>query len=143
MVMRIIIYEDNEDDVKLLKYYLREFFHERKIKYEVKVYTHSYRMYDEVDRADVVFLDIEGLNDKLAYLSKLQSMDDSLSNIKTIVKEREAIPVLRKIDDRLAIANVSLCEIKDKPIMNSNSMKTGARKETPKRRNLFSRLFKR
>ena len=88
-------------------------------------------------------LDIEGLNDKLAYLSKLQSMDDSLSNIKTIVEEREAIPVLRKIDDRLAIANVSLCEIKDKPIMNSNSMKTGARKETPKRRNLFSRLFKR
>ena len=61
--MRIIIYEDNEDDVKLLKYYLREFFHERKIKYEVKVYTHSYRMYDEVDCADVVFLDIEGLNE--------------------------------------------------------------------------------
>lgn len=61
--MRIIIYEDNEDDVKILKYYLQEFFRERKIKYEVKVYTHSYRMYDEVDRADVVFLDIEGLNE--------------------------------------------------------------------------------
>lgn len=88
-------------------------------------------------------LDIESLNDKLAYLCKLQSMNDSLSSIKTIVEEREAIPELRKIDEQLTVANASLQMIKDRPTQIVNPTRTSTNKEYKKKRSLFSRLFKR
>lgn len=88
-------------------------------------------------------LDIESLNDKLAYLCKLQSMNDSLSSIKTIVEEREVIPELRKLDGQLTIANASLHVIKDRPTTIVNPTRTSISKENKKKRSLFSRLFKR
>jgi len=61
--MKVLIYEDNVDDVRVLKGFLREFCSERKIKCVVKEFMSAFDMYDEVDGADVVFLDIEGLSE--------------------------------------------------------------------------------
>ena len=61
--MKVLIYEDDEKDVKVLLGLLKEFFRLRGIKYEVKVFGHSFALYDAVNDADVVFLDVEGMNE--------------------------------------------------------------------------------
>ena len=61
--MKVLVYEDNEKDVEVLLGLLKEFFSIRNIRYEVKVYDHSYQLYGEVNDADVVFLDIEGMSE--------------------------------------------------------------------------------
>lgn len=61
--MKILVYEDSKKDVDVLQGFLKEFFDERGILYDIRVYNRSFPLYDEVDGADVVFLDIEGMNE--------------------------------------------------------------------------------
>ena len=61
--MKILIYEDNQDELKVLEDCLREFFAQRHVKCEIHAYQESWRIYYELDDCDVVFLDIEGMNE--------------------------------------------------------------------------------
>lgn len=105
-------------------------------------------------------LDIQDMNDKLAYLSKLktmddklsylyklQSMDESLLNIKTIALGQDVIPELRKIESQIDVANVSLHEMRNKTKRMDYSKSLGEdstlNEPQSKKRGIFSRLFKR
>lgn len=90
-------------------------------------------------------LDIEDINDKLSYLYKLQSMDDSLLNIKTIAFGQDVIPELKKIEGQIDVANVTLREMRNKSKRMDYSKGTGEdnllNEPQSKKRGLFSRLF--
>ena len=60
--MKVLVYEDDVEDVKVLRGLLKEYFRLRGIRLEVLVYDRSYRIYDAVSDADLVFLDIEGMD---------------------------------------------------------------------------------
>lgn len=88
-------------------------------------------------------LDVEDLNDKLAYLSKLQSMDESLLNIKTIALGQDVIPELKKIESQIDVTNVSLQEMRNKTKRIDYSIDSTLNETQSKKRNIFSRLFNR
>ena len=98
---------------------------------------------NEFIQAIVKNLDVEDLNDKLAYLSKLQSMDESLINIKTIALGQDVIPELKKIESQIDVTNVSLQEMRNKTKRIDYSIDSTLNETQSKKRNIFSRLFNR
>ena len=60
--MKVLVYEDSVEDAKVLTGFLKEFCKVRGIRLDVMVCERSYGIYYNLDSADLVFLDIEGMD---------------------------------------------------------------------------------
>ena len=60
--MKVLIYEDSQEDLDVLVEFLREFCKTRKIKIDAKICKNANQIYNNIFDVDLVFLDIEGLD---------------------------------------------------------------------------------
>lgn len=61
--MKVLIYEDNTEDLKSLIECIKKFFYEKELTYDLEICTESNQLYKHAIDHDLVFLDIEGNNE--------------------------------------------------------------------------------
>ena len=60
--MKVLIYEDNKDDVDVLIVFLRKFCKAKNVKIDVMICKTKNAIYNNIYDADLIFLDIEGID---------------------------------------------------------------------------------